>query len=61
MKFCHFKMLGLAALVCVAAISGCTESKPAATSTDELTQFLNDNPELKEPKDEVPASDPSKP
>jgi hypothetical protein len=60
MKFCHFKMLCLAALVGVAAISGCTESKPAATSTDELTQFLNDNPELKEPKEEAPPSDPTK-
>ncbi|EMI25993.1 signal peptide protein [Rhodopirellula europaea SH398] len=61
MKFCRSKAFGLAALVGVAAISGCAESKPEATSTDELTQFLDANPELKEPKPEVSPSDPTKP
>ncbi|WP_276664386.1 hypothetical protein [Rhodopirellula baltica] len=61
-NFCRFKACGLAALLGVAAISGCGgSSEPEATSTDELTQFLNENPELKEPKPEVSPSDPTKP
>ncbi|PHQ35440.1 hypothetical protein CEE69_10590 [Rhodopirellula bahusiensis] len=61
-KFCHFKSVSLAAVVGIASISGCTgSSEPEATPTDELTQFLDDNPELKEPKDDAPASDPKNP
>ncbi|WDQ18326.1 hypothetical protein [Rhodopirellula sp. P2] len=62
MKFCLSKLACFAVLLTVATVGGCQgSSEPAATSTDELTQFLNDNPDLKEPKEDVPASDPSKP
>ncbi|MCC9644082.1 hypothetical protein LOC71_17505 [Rhodopirellula sp. JC740] len=61
MKFFDLRLTRVVALAGVVALVGCQgSSQPEATSTDELTQFLNDNPELKEPKEDVPASDPTK-
>ncbi|TWT65999.1 hypothetical protein CA85_28580 [Allorhodopirellula solitaria] len=49
--------------VCIASIAfscvGCGGStEPKATSGDELSQYLDENPELKEIQDHAPPSDP---
>jgi hypothetical protein len=50
-------------VICVTLfVTGCSgSSQPVTTSGDEVTEYLNAHPELKEPKKEVPLSDPTKP
>lgn len=41
---------------------GCSGgSAPVATPTDEISAYLDEHPELKEPKEDVGYSDPTKP
>lgn len=52
-------MLLASVAVSVLGCSGSTE--PQTTSRDEVAEYLDAHPELKEPKKDVPLSDPTKP